>query len=1672
MCEPEDLSNDFETYVHNFGEPQPTIEKLEEIAAKSLSHDGSSSHHSLTERTTTQAANPSANVDVEEGYYSVEIPDHVDWRAGYGRRKTQDFGFPGARIKPGSTFQASKAPLQDRGVRLATALLAAEKLNVGAPGQLGPNMNDTLSWLLESVKSAPELVDLVKSAADDLGIDLDQKYTAEDDAKFEAAPMEHSPKRFPVSRHSSVLEPVVEKFKKKELHAPVLRKATSFKSGKTQKTEDAWLQNTRKQLTQLSETQSQLMDELDIIVDDLGVYLDRSSTTIDPGDRAPSRVSANLSRNLTRFRNKSVDSVFEEVPRMIDHEINKRRLSNVFTCVSTQSRRMSRIPQGVLEIEAIPPEEIQAWLECAEPELTDAIDSSTAVMGSLPAVHLATTLGTEEVEASGDAEEQPQYAVDFSPELRSEEVKYREERAGSPISLAPEPDNSEIEEAIQIEEQPDYAVQIVTGLVTPELEPELDYFQRRVVRKVTTRRRSEHFLSPEPEPETDTFRPSVIRKTTTKQCTEATPESEIVDFQVPVVGQMIRRRLTELGIKTNRVRTEQTAPGNEEVVSPQCAATSKRILERQPSQSPEWLMVERVATCQPTELEKKATRKSTEQAPPKEEQPLLRRAASAMSRQSIDEPTRVERKVTPVPSERAPSEEDQPIQRYATGVSHQGTPGWSSFGFLQRNAEPEIGAGRASSPSTQFHVLDEPLAVLDIYHGRLSTVGHVLFYEETGRIQDEPTAFYTPTAICSSQPSDSVPEWQPTTPSTEAELVPNETLVAPLIRVAERPTLPTEENLVQEPSRLDRPSAADFSRGPQSLTPLLERVATAAPRCRSMIPRVLTVVVEKQRKPSSAAPGIVAPPTQYAPKKMMPTARKGNSRISNYGVNLPPDQQRPPAPEYPVRDTPRWTKPDTHTPPPKPKQEPMTKSKAGVFGFGSKPKADPQPVSRVQRNHSRKLSAQRDHEPVRPFRSAAPGYPGGTLQRPRGYPTAPGRYPISLARRVAPPVFVFSTPRRRGDPIPQQAPSFARKDDYYLRVPPLLSVRRASSSRRGAAPVRRDFGQSPPSSSRYEFSPPAYRQRPSRQSYPSRNEVNARPLCSHPSKSLRYQPQSRQDLRDKAKAVPTREAPPHIRRTPTDKQPSHPLAVPQEANKPELVRRDAQCGRTMSRTSRMWAQKAPSTKSGNIGRQPTKKGPSRVAGRRASHIPEASAQRAQGEEVDQRLKSSAAPGSRALRTEESSHENLGPAASESHSWESHDLGLRQLTDGTSEESSKLPSRKAYTERTVRARTTIPRASTFSALDAARRISAAGHALKLNPDNALLKPLSPVEAARTISAAGHRIKQRSSRSPDGFQSSSTTPRAGTPKIGTPQTGASRTQSRGCKLSRATTSGHISRRASAFGEEGRKRRTIASRHPSTAAGTRSPRSQQSRSRSISDATRAIDFSRTSLGDTTLAPSGPESTLSEVSSTRVDPESFSRVQDSEQGVQKTRTKSEAATEPSRTPISRDDLGGLRSRNGNGQLQSPVSEQTQALIQQHRRASIFSRETSRADVPRSQSLVRAADDSRSQFPAQQRADAKRRNPFAASPAPQTDSPTTHKSFWGRRDKSELPPWRDRKDAGGEDKQRGHAREGPTGGIGQTGQDDGGQRKGCCEESEVAVAAMGQRTSQGLRRKLFRKRA
>ncbi|KAL5117733.1 hypothetical protein ACEQ8H_004343 [Pleosporales sp. CAS-2024a] len=299
------------------------------------------------------------NVGVSLDYFEVEVPDHVDWRGAYGRRKTQDFGFPGARVRsaglvekprpledPGDWIRRScghfshlgktelrsspaqrpcgqclsKAPLQVRPgsrkrsasrraiahssnsgsytlntsdakrpgiskrhrrhsesisadkfgnglgedighfidaiveehtkslqgiisnieqarphltqVRRVTSNLvlrsipkrpacqsqrinelfnqpapklqatgtqfsqwhippiSAEKLNVGLPGQLKPNINDSPVVLNQVVRTVSDLVDLVKSVADNLGVDFDSGPTASDDMAFEVAPMQ------------------------------------------------------------------------------------------------------------------------------------------------------------------------------------------------------------------------------------------------------------------------------------------------------------------------------------------------------------------------------------------------------------------------------------------------------------------------------------------------------------------------------------------------------------------------------------------------------------------------------------------------------------------------------------------------------------------------------------------------------------------------------------------------------------------------------------------------------------------------------------------------------------------------------------------------------------------------------------------------------------------------------------------------------------------------------------------------------------------------------------------------------------------------------------------------------------------------------------------------------------------------------------------------------------------------------------------------------------------------------------------------------------------------------------------------------------------------------------------------------------------------------------------
>ena len=93
---------------HDHYRPMFNVRKrITNIVAISLSHDGSSSNPDLPDLSTATKAMLTANIGEQEDDDDIKVPDHVDWRSAYGRRTTQDFGFPGARVK---VYRKAKPP--------------------------------------------------------------------------------------------------------------------------------------------------------------------------------------------------------------------------------------------------------------------------------------------------------------------------------------------------------------------------------------------------------------------------------------------------------------------------------------------------------------------------------------------------------------------------------------------------------------------------------------------------------------------------------------------------------------------------------------------------------------------------------------------------------------------------------------------------------------------------------------------------------------------------------------------------------------------------------------------------------------------------------------------------------------------------------------------------------------------------------------------------------------------------------------------------------------------------------------------------------------------------------------------------------------------------------------------------------------------------------------------------------------------------------------------------------------------------------------------------------------------------------------------------------------------------------------------------------------------------
>lgn len=110
-----------------------------------------------------------------------------------------------------------------------------------------------------------------------------------------------------------------------------------------------------------------------------------------------------------------VSCVADEPSSMVEQDINKQQLlQRVLSRISSQSRRMSMISAGLIEVEPIPLEEIQEWLECAESELPAAIDSIAAL----------DTIDSEvDAEETGDQsaheDQSPTGYIDEAPRRRS-----------------------------------------------------------------------------------------------------------------------------------------------------------------------------------------------------------------------------------------------------------------------------------------------------------------------------------------------------------------------------------------------------------------------------------------------------------------------------------------------------------------------------------------------------------------------------------------------------------------------------------------------------------------------------------------------------------------------------------------------------------------------------------------------------------------------------------------------------------------------------------------------------------------------------------------------------------------------------------------------------------------------------------------------------------------------------------------------------------------------------------------------------------------------------------------------------------------------------------------------------------------------------------------------------
>ncbi|KAI4620551.1 uncharacterized protein J4E87_007239 [Alternaria ethzedia] len=305
----------------------------------------------------------------------------------------------------------------------------------------------------------------------------------------------------------------------------------------------------------------------------------------------------------------------------------------------------------------------------------------------------------------------------------------------------------------------------------------------------------------------------------------------------------------------------------------------------------------------------------------------------------------------------------------------------------------------------------------------------------------------------------------------DPEGLPSKTVPLERVRTQASPELsvdvPRASTIPLESNRRRSSAAQGFmpsARGSEpSVHSSAEAVLDETPQVQGRLRVAPTEPRTTDRRRSSAAPGITASPPQTILEGIEVGAQtKSPTKKRKQGANYPPEQQYPPAPAYPLRETPSWTKPDTRTPSPKVKAESPPKRR-GWLNLGAKPEEESSELEGIKSRQSSQPAL--DPSEVQPFLDAAPGSPeapGGTQKRQNSYPNQT-RQATYRRDSSAPPI-------RRADTRTRQPSVYANKGDYYP-VSPILPDRIDNGSQLQPSPSRRNSYSIPQSASIPENSP-------------------------------------------------------------------------------------------------------------------------------------------------------------------------------------------------------------------------------------------------------------------------------------------------------------------------------------------------------------------------------------------------------------------------------------------------------------------------------------------------------------------------------------------------------------------------------------------------------------------------